>query len=218
MKAVEKKEKQWVWGSKEKSNAHKLLLPLNIDLHLFPCRTSTVRPCCCWLCPPCRSVWTWSSAPPSSCVTRSSASRSPFTDSLPTDLGAAPKHPRERKQTWWSCKLGMLDYRCLLVENSGSSGGFPAWKKNGYFFGAVEKKLSYKQVKTRINSWDIVAVKMWWSTHKKCPRCRLRRHQTHGSRSMCSTDLWRRYFEKLRTRFWRRFVFISCFSLPFYLW
>lgn len=61
---------------------------LNICLYL--CRTSMVRHCCCWLCPQSRSVWTWSSVLPSNCVTRSSVSRWPFTDSTLTDRGAAP--------------------------------------------------------------------------------------------------------------------------------
>lgn len=89
---------------------------------LFLDRTSTARPCCCWLCPPCRSAWSWSSVLPSNSVTRSSASRLPFIDSMPTDLRAAPV---QRKQivvvvqdldvgcgaSWWGKKGFFVDYQ-----------------------------------------------------------------------------------------------------------
>lgn len=64
------------------------------SLCVLLCRTSTVRPCCCWLCQRSRSVWTWSSDPPSSCVTRLSVLRLPFTDSTPTEQQAT-SHPSD---------------------------------------------------------------------------------------------------------------------------
>lgn len=91
--------------------------PSCVGLHVR--RTSTARRCCCWRCPPSRSAWTWSWAPLSSCVTRSSASRWPSTSSSPNeDPSGAP------------CRLqapqaAVVVSISLKKQNVGSVGGTP---------------------------------------------------------------------------------------------
>lgn len=66
--------------------------PTSAAVCLPVCRTLTARRCCCSRCPPSRSAWTWSWDPPSSCVTRSSASRWPSTSSLPNEDPSGAPH------------------------------------------------------------------------------------------------------------------------------
>lgn len=83
---------------------------LGSNLALFSNRTLTVRRSCCWLSPPCRSAWSWSWGPPSSCAIRSRELKWLSTPSMPTDStlwGGGPL-------SWWYGVWG----RCPGLELS----------------------------------------------------------------------------------------------------
>lgn len=83
---------------------------LGSNLALFSGRTSTGRRSYCWHFPPCRSAWSWSWDPPSSCAIRSRELKWLSTPSMPTDStfrGCGPL-------CWWCRVLGRFSGLELL--------------------------------------------------------------------------------------------------------
>lgn len=148
-----------------------------------------VRPCCCWLCPQSRSVWTWSSGLPSSCVTRSSVSKLPSTNSTPTDGGAATGASLEMLDYMWISKLFWQSVTLDKHTPRDSRRMFPDEKLKDYFLGyyLCENDMQYPR-KT-----------------KKLLYCRLRQNRTHWA-DLCALLIC----EEAEDLF-----FFSYFSFPF---